>query len=286
MKSRRSCIPEHRAEENITIWTESLSAIDYVMLHTAPVYYGLGVPRGDDSAVVLVPGFLTSDLFLKPLHLWLKRIGYRPYESDIGVNVECPNLLIKKYLSATVARARKETKRKVHLIGHSLGGVIARSVAVQRPDDIASVITLGSPFRGIVVHPAVYEMTGVVRKRILRKHGQRVTSDCYTPKCTCDFSKSMSCSFPRSVDETAIYTHSDGVVDWKYCRTEKSRTDFQVPGTHLGLPFNASVYELIAQRLAEANVRGQARARRAASRTRAARGKMRAGELQAGGSPE
>jgi hypothetical protein len=73
------------------------------------------------------------------------------------------------------------------------------------------------------------------------------------------------------VDETAIYTHCDGVVDWQYCRTEKSRTDFEVPGTHLGLPFNASVYELIAERLAEANTRGQARARRAAARMKCSR---------------
>lgn len=257
------CVQEHRAKDGITIWTESLFAVDYLLLHAAPAYYGMGIPRGDDSAVVLVPGFLTNDLFLKPLHMWLGRIGYRPYQSGIGVNVECPNLLIKKHLDETISKARTETGRKVHLIGHSLGGVIARSVAVQRPDDIASVITLGSPFRGIVVNPTMFKVAGAVRKRILKNHGPRVSSNCYTPKCNCDFTRSLGCEFPNSVDETAIYTCCDGVVDWQYCRTEDSDIDFEVPGTHLGLPFNGSVYGLIAERLAEANAHGRAPRRRA-----------------------
>jgi pimeloyl-ACP methyl ester carboxylesterase len=47
----------------------------------------------------------------------------------------------------------------VHLIGHSLGGVLVLSAASLRPDIVASVITLGSPFRGIRSHPMVLEMS-------------------------------------------------------------------------------------------------------------------------------
>jgi len=42
------------------------------------------------------------------------------------------------------------------------------------------------------------------------------------------------------------------VVDWRYCRTGDSDLDFEVPGTHVGLVFNPSVYTIIAERLAEA----------------------------------
>lgn len=49
--------------------------------------------------------------------------------------------------------------------------------------------------------------------------------------------------------ETAIYTLDDGVVDSRYCRTGNSQKDFEVPGTHIGLAFNASVYKIIAERL-------------------------------------
>ena len=39
-------------------WTEALFGAEILILHATPVYYGLGVPRGDGSAVVIIPGFL------------------------------------------------------------------------------------------------------------------------------------------------------------------------------------------------------------------------------------
>ena len=49
--------------------------------------------------------------------------------------------------------------------------------------------------------------------------------------------------------ETAIYTRSDGIVDWRYCCTGNKERDFEVPGTHIGLAFNPTVYGIIADRL-------------------------------------
>ena len=119
-------------ESGASIWTEALFGAEVLLLHASPVYYGFGVPRGDGSAVVIIPGFLGTDLYLTELHGWLARIGYRPYFSGIGVNAECPNLLIQRNLNHTLETALADTGRKIHLIGHSLGGVIARSVAGQR----------------------------------------------------------------------------------------------------------------------------------------------------------
>jgi len=261
-------IPEHRAEASIAIWKEALCGVDLCLLHTAPAYYGLDVPRGNGSAVVLIPGFLTNDAFLRHLYSWLERIGYRPYRSGIGLNAECPNLLIKRHVTAAIKKAVKETGRRVHLIGHSLGGIIARSLAVQRPDDIASVIMLGSPFRGTVVHPEIWHVAERVRKQILERHGRAVFSNCYTPQCSCDFSKSLRRKVPRSVGLTAIYTRNDGIVDWRYCVTGDSRIDCEVSGTHIGLPFNASVYATIAARLSEVQSRRSVRSSIAVSRAR------------------
>lgn len=50
-----------------------------------------------------------------------------------------------------------------------------------------------------------------------------------------------------SVLETAVYTEGDGVVDWRYSRTDRAESDFSVPGTHIGLAFNPSVYSIIAR---------------------------------------
>jgi pimeloyl-ACP methyl ester carboxylesterase len=248
-------VREHQAEADIAIWKEALFGAELLLLHASPVYYGLGIPHGDNSAVVVIPGFLGTDLYVSHLHSWLERIGYRPYLSGIGLNAECPNLLIRYRLAATIEKALAETGRKIHLIGHSLGGIIARSVAAQRPKDVASVITLGAPLRGTVLHPSVLNAANVVRKQILDQHGRHVLPDCYTPRCTCDFLGSLRCSMPASVSETAVYTCDDGIVDWRYCRTGDSDIDFEVPGTHVGLVFNPSVYTIIAERLADASSR-------------------------------
>jgi len=225
-------------------------AAEILLLHAAPVYYGFGVPRGDGSAVVIIPGFLGTDLYLTELHSWLERIGYRPYFSGIGVNADCPNLLVQWRLNETIEKARAETGRKIHLIGHSLGGVIARSVAGQRAKDVASVITLVAPFRGTVAHRSVLTAADAVRKRILDEHGDGVLPDCYTGRCTCNFLASLRRAIPKSVTETAIYSRHDGIVDWQSCITRNRSVDFQVHGTHIGMAFNPTAYAIIAERLA------------------------------------
>jgi hypothetical protein len=237
-------------EADVSILGEVLCAAELVLLHAAPLYYGLGVRHGNGSAVVLIPAFLCPDAYLAPLHQWLARIGYLPFFSGIGFNTECPNLLIRQQLNETVEKALGRSGRKVHLIGHSLGGIIARAIAAQRPADIASVTTLGAPFRGTVAHRSILRAARVVRDRILAKHGTGVLPDCYTGHCTCDFLESLSCAIPMSVLETAVYTKSDGVVDWRYCMTNHPGADFSVSGTHIGLVFNPSVYSIIATRLA------------------------------------
>jgi triacylglycerol lipase len=239
-------------QADISPWTEALFAAEILLLHTAPVYYGFGVPRGDNSAVVLIPGFLGTDLYLIELHAWLQRIGYRSYFSGIRINAECPNLLVQRHLNQTIEQALAETGRRIHLIGHSLGGVIARSVAGQRPGDVASVITLAAPIRGASTSRTILHAADAIRERILQEHGQGVLPDCYTGSCTCNFVDSLRRDVPDSMIETAIYTRDDGIVDWRYCMTKNPDIDFEVPGTHVGMAFNPAAYSIVANRLAMA----------------------------------
>jgi len=252
LRSRKQSPQPHR-ETKTSLWTEALFGAEVLLLHATPVYYGFGVPRGDDSGVVLIPGFLGTDLYLTELHGWLERIGYRPYFSGIGINADCPNLLIQRHVSETVKRALHETGRKLHLIGHSLGGVIARSVAGERPKDIASVITLASPIRGTVANRTVIHAADAIRLRILEEHGTGVLPRCYTGRCTCDFIDPLRRKVPDSMLQTAIYTRHDGIVDWRYCMTRNRGNDFEVPGTHIGMAFNATAYSIVAERLALAH---------------------------------
>ncbi len=223
---------------------------ELAFLQISPIYWGYGVPSGDGSAVVLVPGFLGTDLYLTQFRTWLRRIGYEPYYSGIRLNAECPNLLIRKELNQTIQEACNATGRKIHLIGHSLGGALALAAASQMPDRIESVITLGSPIRGLSSHKSILRVAEMVRRHILESNGPGVLPECYTAQCTCDFVESLNAKFPRSVRQTAIYTKTDGIVDWHVCRTGNPNVDFEVSSTHMGLVFSPLVYSVVAQRLA------------------------------------
>jgi pimeloyl-ACP methyl ester carboxylesterase len=230
----------------VPIWREALLGLDWLALRASGIYHGRGTAQGDGAPVLLVPGFLGRDGYLLELHRWLRRMGYRSYLSRMGRNAECLDLLAGR-LAARLEEARADTGRRVHLIGHSLGGVLSLIVAVRRPEAVASVITLGSPLRGIRSHPFVIRAAAAVRAR-LRRQGRR--PDCYTPACECESVAALG-SRPRA-PHVAVYTRTDGIVDWRVCVSGDPEADVEVPGTHIGLVWNAAVYRLIAARLAAA----------------------------------
>jgi triacylglycerol lipase len=244
---------DERAATELPMWRECFSAIEAALLHIAPVYYGLGFPPGDRSGVIIIPGFLGTDAYLLEMYAWLHRMNYRPYYSGIGLNAECPNLLIRRSLDATIDRATSETGGPVHIIGHSLGGMIAIAAGAQRPEDVRSVITLAAPFRGATAHPNILRLANYVRAGIHARHGDSVLPGCYTGHCSCDFVGSLTRELPESVIMTAVYTKTDAIVDWRSCVTGDGAIDVEAPGTHVGLVFNPSVYSIIARRLALAH---------------------------------
>jgi hypothetical protein len=254
MAPRRS-IQRESESASLPIWQELLVGVEIVYLRVSPVYWGYGIPKGNGSAVVVIPGFMGTDFYLAEFRAWLRRVGYTPYDSGIGLNAECPNLLIRERLSETIVKAHRETGRKVHLIGHSLGGIMARAVAAQMPNRVASVVTLGSPLFGVARHPSIARAAELVRKQILERHGEGVLPNCYTSACTCRFVESAVTQLPKSIRETSIYTKSDPIVDWQTCRTGNCGCDFEVSATHIGLVFNPLVYQLVAERLAGKKIR-------------------------------
>jgi len=61
-KAARQLYPGAHAD--VLLWTEALCGAELVLLHASPVFYGFGVPQGDGSGVVVIPGFLGTDLYL------------------------------------------------------------------------------------------------------------------------------------------------------------------------------------------------------------------------------
>jgi len=226
---------------------EILAVHDWLSLRLSGVYYGNGVPHGDGSPVVVVPGFLGSDRYLVTLYRWLRRIGYRPYYSGMGRNMRCPDLLVERLLR-TVEQAHVDTGLRARIVGHSLGGTLARAVAARAPEQVEQVITLGSPLAFARVHPLVFAAAGIVRANVRR--GPTRPPECYTEACNCAFVRSAGMPLPASVRGVSIYTRRDGVVDWRCCLDETGHPNIEVKGTHLGLAFNRDVYSEIARQLA------------------------------------
>jgi pimeloyl-ACP methyl ester carboxylesterase len=233
--------------EGLSLIHEALALRDGLWLFSSGVIRGRGVPRGDGSPVVIVPGFLGSDRYLLIMYRWLRRIGYRPYYSGIGRNYDCPDLLVQRLL-LTVEQANLETGRRVHIIGHSLGGTMARVVAGHAPQQVAHVITLGSPIQSANVHPFILAAKEVVRRRIHRAGPRR--PQCYTEECECGFAERVLEPVPTGVKRHAIYTRSDGVVHWESCIEADPSLNTEVRSTHLGLAFNPESYRAIARLLA------------------------------------
>jgi triacylglycerol lipase len=232
------------------IWKESLWPVDWMALRLSRVYYGMGVPRGDGGAVVLVPGFMGTDAYLYEMYLWLGRIGYRPYMSGIGLNAECPGRLTQR-LTTTMRRAYLETGMPVRVVGHSLGGIIGRRACQQHPELATQLIYLGSPVKAVHAHPAVVATAVAMHTAMSAVSLQG--RDCMTDRCPCGFTRDVTEPMPDEVEHAAIYTRADGVVDWHDSQETEDHLNHEVGGTHIGLVYNPKAYRALGELLAKTN---------------------------------
>ena len=103
------------------------------------------MPSGDGRPVLVIPAFLTGDGFTTGLRSFLGRCGFLAYGWELGVNWGPTPRLLDGLERRIVARTGEHGR--VALVGISLGGVLARNVAYDRPDLVRHVVTVASPFR-------------------------------------------------------------------------------------------------------------------------------------------
>ena len=120
-----------------------------VAWHVPRLLAGLGPlgPRGpvDGPPTLVIPGFMASDRTTMELRRGLARGGWRVHPWEMGLNkgAKVDTLVrLKARLDAV------SDKRKVLLVGWSLGGLYARELARAHPEMVRGVVTLGSPFSG------------------------------------------------------------------------------------------------------------------------------------------
>lgn len=216
------------------VMEQALATVELAELLASPVYYGVGVPRGDRHRVLLVPGFLGSDGYLSLLAGWLARTGYRPAEAGILMNVGSVRALLRQVERR--AEALAADGRRITIVGHSLGGMFARVIAVRRPELVMRAITLGSPLSGNprrTAHPAVQALS----RLLLHGDDDELLAELNLP-------------LPVSVRLTSLFSRQDAVVDWHSCLDADPRaTNIEVRGSHTGLAWNAGVYQRLGRLL-------------------------------------
>jgi pimeloyl-ACP methyl ester carboxylesterase len=174
-------------------------------------------PKGDGHPVLVLPGFLAGDLSTVPLRQLLGRLGHRTHGWGLGRNVG-PTKAVVEGLTRAVDELGGADHRSLSIVGWSLGGVFGRELARRFPGRIRQVISLGSPFNTADLG-----------------FGGPGTAD------------------PLPVPSTAIYTRTDGIVDWRTTvqRTDARSENIEVRGSHCGLGVNPAAVLAVADRLAQ-----------------------------------
>jgi pimeloyl-ACP methyl ester carboxylesterase len=214
---------------------------------------------GDGRVVLVLPGLFGNDLYLQPLHQWLRRIGYRPHRSTLAVNAGCPDRL-RSQVETSLRRAMKRHPGPVALVGHSRGGMLAWALASRLQADASHLVLLGSPAPTLVRalrEGLTYPPPGVAASPVAHAGAramQLLDPDCNMPACECPYPQDVRRPLSSGTRVLAISSRDDQVVPARASQVGDGvvagAQNIEVGGTHSGLIFNRAVYGHLATFLA------------------------------------
>lgn len=203
----------------------------------------LRAPRGDGHPVLLLPGFGTSDSSLEGLRMFLASRGYHVETWGLGRNRGFDRR-VSSVVEQKVRFMHHRHGRRVSLVGWSLGGVFAFYAAHVAPECVRTAISLGSPLHNDPDHPPPPAARAMYRA--LAGPGRAATHQARM--------RSRAMRMPPPVPSTCLFSVSDGLVSPRQATLEGDPADHEnirVSGSHLGLPINAQVIWIVADRLAQ-----------------------------------
>jgi triacylglycerol lipase len=208
--------------------------------------------------VLLVPGFMAGDATLKAMAMFLRYQGFRTYRSQIHVNVGCTREAADR-LERRIESIAIRRDRKVTVVGHSLGGMLARGLASRRPDLIEGIVSMGSP---VLAPAAVHRVLAWDAEMLARltRVGFRgmMSADCLGGECARLSFEESQLAIDPDVAFTAIYSKRDGIVDWRACLDPASQ-QVEVRTSHVGMAVDPIVMDHVLTALREQQVRRASR---------------------------
>jgi triacylglycerol lipase len=248
------------------LWREARLGLEAAALLRDPVLRGAGLRDGRGRPVLLIPGFLAGDASLGPMAGWLKRAGYRPARAGIRANVDCSGALVGR-LEERLERVVREQGMRAVAVGQSRGGALAKVLAVRRPDLVAGIVTLGSPqMAPLAVHPLVHLPLHAVGALGSLGAPGLFRRSCLEGDCCAEFWEELAGPLTAGVGFVAVYSRSDGIVDWRACLDPCADEQVEISASHVGMAVSPAAWRAIAAALdrfgrAEARRRPAARAR-------------------------
>ena len=106
-----------------------------------------GAKIGRGRPVLVIPGLATGDISTTLLRRTLRMRGFEPEGWKQGLNIG-GDIGKLAALERRVGQLHRQTGQKPIVIGWSLGGLYARVLAHRKAEDMAMVITVGTPFSG------------------------------------------------------------------------------------------------------------------------------------------
>lgn len=193
---------------------------------------------GVGRPVLVLPGFMAGNPATKPLRRWLTDRDFAAVGWELGANHGLTDAVLEGTRDQ-LDRLADEHGRPVALVGWSLGGLLTRWLAHERPDAVSRVVNLGSPWRAEGERTRASPMFALARRRwgatdrlaeVLAELRQ-----------------------PLPVPSTAVYSRTDGVLSWRACLEDDAPRHESVPvtGSHSGLCANPLALAVVTDRLAQ-----------------------------------
>jgi pimeloyl-ACP methyl ester carboxylesterase len=242
------------------LWREARVGLEAAALIRDPILRGEGLRDGRGRPALLIPGFMAGDGSLAPMGNWLRRAGYRPSRAGMRVNVGCAGAGHER-LEQRLERLVAEQGQRAVVIGQSRGGSMAKVLAVRRPDLVCGLVTLGSPHVDpLAVHPFVrLGVEAVSRLGSLGAPGLFKRS-CLDGECCASFWADLSAPLAPDVGFVAVYSRSDGIVDWRACLDPAADEQVEIGASHCGMAVSPAAWRAVAKSLERFN-RSEARRR-------------------------
>jgi pimeloyl-ACP methyl ester carboxylesterase len=212
-----------------------------------------------DQPVITMPGFMASDATLSRLNAFLNRNGFEAHGWALGRNLGPQGRSWGEHLD-TIGEALGDQVRELNdrhgtavaLVGHSLGGVYARELAVRMEQEIDRVLMLGSP----TFHPYLTRH----HNRVVSMFGYWLSRQSEVELAGRSGVLHWGAGHP-SMPCVAIHSPLDGVVDEASCIIPQyivtqsgkrvPRENIRVLTSHIGMGVNPWVLLTIADRLVE-----------------------------------